>query len=58
VEGKIESQRPSCGSMVRKLKLPDAFILATAQTASVLLVTRNTRDFSSTDPQIRIPYTI
>lgn len=41
-----------------KLKFPDAVILATAQTAGVLLVTRNTRDFSSADPQIRIPYQI
>jgi hypothetical protein len=42
----------------RKLKLPDAIILATAQAAGLLLVTRNTRDFSSADPQIRIPYRI
>jgi predicted nucleic acid-binding protein len=42
----------------RKLKLPDAIILATAQEAGLLLVTRNTRDFPSTDPQIRIPYQI
>jgi predicted nucleic acid-binding protein len=42
----------------RKLKLPDAIILATAQVAGVILVTRNTRDFSSADPQIRIPYQI
>jgi predicted nucleic acid-binding protein len=42
----------------RKLKLPDAIILATAQVAGLLLVTRNTRDFSAGDPQIRIPYNI
>lgn len=42
----------------RRLKLPDAIILATAQAAGILLVTRNTRDFSSTDPQIRVPYQI
>ena len=42
----------------RKLKLPDAIILATAQVAGLLLVTRNTRDFSPADPQIRIPYKI
>ena len=42
----------------RKLKLPDAIILATAQVAGLLLVTRNTRDFSSSEPQIRIPYQI
>ena len=42
----------------RKLKLSDAIILATAQEAGLLFVTRNTRDFPSTDPQIRIPYQI
>ena len=42
----------------RKLKLPDAIILATAQNLGVLLVTRNTRDFAVNYPQIRIPYQI
>jgi predicted nucleic acid-binding protein len=42
----------------RRLKLPDAIILATAQVAGLLFVTRNTRDFSFADPQIRIPYKI
>jgi len=42
----------------RKLKFPDSTILATAQVAGLLLVTRNSKDFSPTDPQIRIPYTI
>jgi predicted nucleic acid-binding protein len=41
-----------------RLKLPDAIILATAREAGLLFVTRNTRDFSATDPQIRIPYQI
>jgi hypothetical protein len=40
----------------RKLKLPDAIILATAETADRLLITRNTRDFPADDPGIRIPY--
>jgi hypothetical protein len=40
----------------RKLKLPDAIILATAQTADRLLITRNTRDFPADDPSVRIPY--
>jgi len=39
-----------------KLKLPDAIIKATAAGENRILVTRNTRDFSSTDPSIRIPY--
>jgi hypothetical protein len=40
----------------RRLKLPDAIILATAETADRLLITRNTRDFPANDPGIRIPY--
>ena len=40
----------------RKLKLPDAIILATAETADRLLITRNTRDFPADDPAVRVPY--
>ena len=40
----------------QKMKLPDAIILATAQTADRLLITRNTRDFSADAPGVRIPY--
>ena len=40
----------------RKIKLPDAIIQATAQVEDRLLITRNTRDFSGHDPDIRIPY--
>jgi hypothetical protein len=40
----------------RKLKLPDAIILATAETADRMLVIRNTRDFPADDPGVRIPY--
>ena len=39
-----------------KLKLPDAIILATAEAADRLLITRNTRDFPAGDPGVRIPY--
>jgi predicted nucleic acid-binding protein len=41
-----------------RLKVPDAVILATAQVEGALLVTRNSKDFSAGDPQIRIPYII
>jgi predicted nucleic acid-binding protein len=41
-----------------RIKLPDAVIWATAQTAGRLLVTRNTRDFPAGDPGIREPYTL
>jgi predicted nucleic acid-binding protein len=40
------------------IKLPDAIIRATAEVGSLLLVTRNTRDFGRDDPGIRIPYTL
>lgn len=40
----------------RKLKLPDAIILATAVASDRLLITRNTRDFSADDAGVRVPY--
>jgi predicted nucleic acid-binding protein len=40
----------------RKIKLPDAIILATAKVAGRILVTRNFRDFPASDPVVRIPY--
>lgn len=39
-----------------RMKLPDAVIWASAQTHSMLLVTRNTRDYPAEDPGIRVPY--
>jgi len=39
-----------------RLKLPDAIILASARVNQFLLVTRNHRDFSRKEPDIRIPY--
>ena len=41
-----------------KIKLPDAVIWATAQEGSMLLVTRNTKDFPADDPGVRVPYTL
>jgi len=41
-----------------RIKLPDAIIQATAIVTESLLITRNTRDFSESDPSIRIPYKI
>ncbi|WP_234811161.1 PIN domain-containing protein [Xaviernesmea oryzae] len=40
----------------RKMKLPDAIIWASADVHSMLLVTRNTKDFPDNLPGIRIPY--
>lgn len=40
----------------RRLKLPDAIILATARVHELVLVTRNTKDFPADDPMVRVPY--
>jgi predicted nucleic acid-binding protein len=40
----------------RRLKLPDALILATARVHHRLLATRNTKDFSVDDPDVHVPY--
>ena len=40
------------------LKLPDAIILASADSAGCILVTRNTKDFDSNDPRVRFPYAV
>jgi hypothetical protein len=39
-----------------KIKLPDAIIQATAEVEGRVLITRNTRDFSVSGSDIRIPY--
>ena len=41
-----------------RMKLLDAFILATAQVNGAILITRNTKDFPVTMPGIRVPYTL
>jgi predicted nucleic acid-binding protein len=43
---------------MRRIKLPDAIIGATAQAHGCLLVTRNSRDFDPADPGVRMPYRI
>ena len=43
---------------VKKIKLPDAIILATAQAAGRTLVTRNVRDFPTSAGGVRVPYRI
>jgi predicted nucleic acid-binding protein len=40
----------------RRLKLPNAVILATARVHRLDLVTRNTKDFRKRDPGIVVPY--
>ncbi len=41
-----------------KLKLMDAYVLATAQVNGAILITRNTKDFPAELPGIRVPYTL
>ena len=41
-----------------KIKLPDAIVWATAQVHSLLLVTRNKKDFTGKEPGIRLPYEV
>jgi len=41
-----------------RIKLPDAVIWATAQMQSMLLITRNTKDFPRDDPGVRAPYAL
>lgn len=41
-----------------RIRLLDAYILATAQVNGSILVTRNTKDFRATMPGIRVPYTL
>jgi predicted nucleic acid-binding protein len=42
----------------RHLRLPDAIILATAQSQAALLVTRNTKDFNPEWEGIQVPYSL
>lgn len=39
-----------------RMKLMDAYILATAQVNGAILITRNTKDFPAQMPGIRVPY--
>ena len=41
-----------------RMKLMDAYILATAQVNGSILITRNTKDFPAEMPGIRVPYTL
>ena len=41
-----------------KLRLPDAIIWATAKTRTACLLTRNTKDFSTEQPDIKVPYNV
>ena len=42
----------------KRIKMPDAIILATAESAGRQLVTRNVKDFPAGTPGVRVPYKI
>lgn len=41
-----------------RMRLPDAIIWASAQSANALLVTRNSKDFPTREPDVRVPYNL
>ncbi len=41
-----------------RIKLPDAIVWAAALSHKRILVTRNTKDFSPTEPSVKVPYQI
>jgi predicted nucleic acid-binding protein len=57
----IDARIASAAADIRyrsRMKLMDAYILATAQVNGSILVTRNTKDFPANMPGIRVPYTL
>ena len=57
IDGRIALAAADIRSRSR-MKLMDAFSLATAQVNGAVLITRNTKDFPATMPGIRVPYTL
>jgi len=57
----IDARIASAAAEIRhrmKMKLMDAYVLATAQVNGAILITRNTKDFPAQMPGIRVPYTL
>jgi predicted nucleic acid-binding protein len=57
----IDSRIATAAADIRfrsRMKLMDAYILATAQVNGSILVTRNIKDFPAEMPGIRVPYTL
>ena len=52
------AERAAKNRRVRRIKLPDAIILATAEVAGRQLVTRNVWDFPAAMGGVRVPYRI
>ena len=57
----IDSRIAAAAADIRfrsRMKLMDAYILATAQVNGAILITRNAKDFPAEMPGIRVPYTL
>ena len=52
------AERAAENRRARRIKVPDAIILATAETAGRMLVTRNVKDFPAGTSGVRVPYQI
>ncbi len=52
------AERAAENRRMRRIKVPDAIILATAETAGRTLVTRNVKDFPAGTSRVRVPYQI
>jgi hypothetical protein len=55
----IDARIASAAADIRhrsRMKMLDAFVLATAQVNGAILITRNTKDFPASMPGIRVPY--
>lgn len=57
LDGRIAGAAADIRNRLR-MKLLDAFILATAQVNGAILITRNIKDFPANMPGIRVPYTL
>ncbi len=57
IDGRIATAAADIRHRTR-MKLMDAYILATAQVNGAILITRNTKDFPAAIPGIRVPYTL
>ncbi|CAN7652343.1 MULTISPECIES: type II toxin-antitoxin system VapC family toxin [Paraburkholderia] len=42
----------------KRIRLPDAIVWASAQVNSLLLVSRNVKDFPANEPGVRVPYKV
>jgi len=54
----VVAERAAANRRQMRIKLPDAIILATAETAGRTLVTRNVKDFPAGMGGVRVPYQV